>query len=127
MTDSLGADVYVADLVYNHARGLLNFLPAIIFLVGCLLAFAQAPPGGPSGIFDHPLVGVFQNTNPELMIISISAWRELSAETTARHFRHHHRGVCGSPVSILDYVMTQLPYAVTCAAVSFVTYIVASL
>lgn len=48
MTDSLGADVYVADLVYNHARGLLNFLPAIIFLVGCLLAFAQAPPGGPS-------------------------------------------------------------------------------
>ena len=36
MTDSLGADVYVADLVYNHARGLLNFLPAIIFLVGCL-------------------------------------------------------------------------------------------
>ena len=34
MTDSLGADVYVADLVYNHARGLLNFLPA--------------PPGGPS-------------------------------------------------------------------------------
>ncbi|MEE0221725.1 MAG: Na+/H+ antiporter NhaC family protein, partial [Lachnospiraceae bacterium] len=73
MTDSLGADVYVADLVYNHARGLLNFLPAIIFLVGCLLAFATGTSWGTFGILIPIVVGVFQNTNPELMIISISA------------------------------------------------------
>ena len=105
MTDSLGADVYVADLVYNHARGLLNFLPAIIFLVGCLLAFATGTSWGTFGILIPIVVGVFQNTNPELMITIMA-----SAGAQCEHVNH---------------VMTQLPYAVTCAAVSFVTYIVA--
>ena len=40
MTDSLGADVYVATVVASSARSFLNFLPAIIFVVGCFLAFA---------------------------------------------------------------------------------------
>ena len=127
MTDSLGADVYVADLVYNHARGLLNFLPAIIFLVGCLLAFATGTSWGTFGILIPIVVGVFQNTNPELMIISISAC--MAGAVCGDHCSPISDTTiiasAGAQCEHVNHVMTQLPYAVTCAAVSFVTYIVA--
>ena len=127
MTDSLGADVYVADLVYNHARGLLNFLPAIIFLVGCLLAFATGTSWGTFGILIPIVVGVFQNTNPELMIISISAC--MAGAVCGDHCSPISdttiMASAGAQCEHVNHVMTQLPYAVTCAAVSFVTYIVA--
>ena len=127
MTDSLGADVYVADLVYNHARGLLNFLPAIIFLVGCLLAFATGTSWGTFGILIPIVVGVFQNTNPELMIISISAC--MAGAVCGDHCSPISdttiMASAGAQCEHVNHVMTQLPYAVTCAAVSLVTYIVA--
>ena len=127
MTDSLGADVYVADLVYNHARGLLNFLPAIIFLVGCLLAFATGTSWGTFGILIPIVVGVFQNTNPELMIISISAC--MAGAVCGDHCSPISdttiMASAGAQCEHVNHVMTQLPYAGTCAAVSFVTYIVA--
>lgn len=87
----------------------------------------QAPPWGTFGILIPIVVGVFQNTSPELMIISISACMAgavcgdhcspISDTTIMASAR--------SPVRACEHVMTQLPYAVTCAAVSFVTYIVA--
>ena len=127
MTDSLGADVYVADLVYNHARGLLNFLPAIIFLVGCLLAFATGTSWGTFGILIPIVGGVFQNTNPERMIISISAC--MAGAVCGDHCSPISdttiMASAGAQCEHVNHVMTQLPYAVTCAAVSFVTYIVA--
>lgn len=127
MTDSLGADVYVADLVYNHARGLLNFLPAIIFLVGCFLAFATGTSWGTFGILIPIVVGVFQNTNPDLMIISISAC--MAGAVCGDHCSPISdttiMASAGAQCEHVNHVMTQLPYAVTCAAVSFVTYIVA--
>ena len=73
MTDSLGADVYVAGLVESSAGGLINFLPAIIFVVGCFLAFATGTSWGTFGILIPIVVAVFENSNPQLMIISISA------------------------------------------------------
>ena len=127
MTDSLGADVYVADLVYNHARGLLNFLPAIIFLGGCILAFATGPSWGTFGIRIPIVVGVFLNTTPELMIISISAC--MAGAVCGDHCSPISdttiMASAGAQCEHVNHVMTQLPYAVTCAAVSFVTYIVA--
>ena len=100
MTDSLGADVYVADLVYNHARGLLNFLPAIIFLVGCLLAFAT---GTSWGHLRHPdphcggRVPEYQSGADDHLHFCLHGGSCLRRPLLA-HFRHHHHGVCGSPV-----------------------------
>ena len=51
MTDSLGAADYVAGVVESAAGGFLHLLPAIIFLVGCLLAFAT---GTSLGNLWHP-------------------------------------------------------------------------
>ena len=127
MTDSLGADVYVADLVYNHARGLLNFLPAIIFLVGCGLAFATGTSWGTFGILIPIVVAVFENSNPDLMIISISAC--MAGAVCGDHCSPISdttiMASAGAQCEHVNHVTTQLPYAVTAAAVSFISYIIA--
>ncbi len=127
MTDSLGADVYVASLVASSAKGLLNFLPAIIFVVGCLLAFATGTSWGTFGILIPIVVAVFENSNPQLMIISISAC--MAGAVCGDHCSPISdttiMASAGAQCEHVNHVMTQLPYAVTAAAISFVTYIVA--
>ena len=127
MTDSLGADVYVAGLVEASAGSLLNFLPAIIFVVGCLLAFATGTSWGTFGILIPIVVAVFENTNPQLMIISISAC--MAGAVCGDHCSPISdttiMASAGAQCEHVNHVSTQLPYAVTAAAVSFVTYIIA--
>ncbi|MDE7197592.1 MAG: Na+/H+ antiporter NhaC family protein, partial [Lachnospiraceae bacterium] len=127
MTDSLGADVYVAGLVESSAGAFLNFLPAIIFIVGCLLAFATGTSWGTFGILIPIVVAVFQNSNPELMIISISAC--MAGAVCGDHCSPISdttiMASAGAQCEHVNHVTTQLPYAVVAAAISFVTYIVA--
>ena len=127
MTDSLGADVYVAGLVESSAKGLLNFLPAIIFVVGCLLAFATGTSWGTFGILIPIVVAVFENSNPQLMIISISAC--MAGAVCGDHCSPISdttiMASAGAQCEHVNHVMTQLPYAITAAVVSFITYIIA--
>ena len=60
MTDSLGAAEFVAGAVEQAAGGLMNLLPAIIFLVGCFLAFATGTSWGTFGILIPIVVAVFE-------------------------------------------------------------------
>ncbi len=127
MTDSLGADLYVAGLVESSAGAFLNFLPAIIFVVGCLLAFATGTSWGTFGILIPIVVAVFQNSNPQLMIISISAC--MAGAVCGDHCSPISdttiMASAGAQCEHVNHVTTQLPYAVMAAAISFVTYIVA--
>ena len=127
MTDSLGADVYVAGVVETSAKGLLNFLPAIIFVVGCLLAFATGTSWGTFGILIPIVVAVFESSNPQLMIISISAC--MAGAVCGDHCSPISdttiMASAGAQCEHVNHVMTQLPYAITAAVVSFITYIVA--
>ena len=127
MTDSLGAAVFVEEAMRSVAGGIEVILPAIIFLVGCGLAFATGTSWGTFGILIPIVVAVFEKSSPEMMIISMSACMA--------------GAVCGDHCSPLSdttimasaraqcdhvtHVSTQLPYAILAAAVSFVTYIVA--
>ena len=61
--DSLGADVYVATVVASSARSFLNFLPAIIFVVGCFLAFATGTSWGTFGILIPIVVAAVSYTH----------------------------------------------------------------
>ena len=127
MTDSLGADVYVATVVASSARSLLNFLPAIIFVVGCFLAFATGTSWGTFGILIPIVVAVFENSNPNLMIISISAC--MAGAVCGDHCSPISdttiMASAGAQCNHVNHVSTQLPYAVSVAAISFITYIVA--
>lgn len=127
MTDSLGAAEYVAGVVEASAEGLLNFLPAIIFIVACFLAFATGTSWGTFGILIPIVVNVFAGTNETMLIISISAC--MAGAVCGDHCSPISdttiMASAGAQSNHINHVNTQLSYAVTCAAVSFVTYIVA--
>jgi len=127
MTDSLGAKEYVAGLISGSAEGLVYFLPAIVFLIGCFLAFATGTSWGTFGILIPIVVNAFSATNPQLMIISISAC--MAGAVCGDHCSPISdttiMASAGAQSDHINHVNTQLPYALTCAAVSFITYIVA--
>lgn len=126
MTDSLGAAPYVEGLVKASAKGLMNFLPAIIFLVGCILAFASGTSWGTFGILIPIVVEAFAG-NETMMIISISAC--MAGAVCGDHCSPISdttiMASAGAQSNHINHVNTQLPYAITVAVVSFVTYIVA--
>ena len=127
MTDSLGAAEYVAALMDRAAGGLVNLLPAIIFLVGCFLAFATGTSWGTFGILIPIVVAVFQGTNETMMIMSISAC--MAGAVCGDHCSPISdttiMASAGGQCNHVNHVTTQLPYAITVAAVSFVTYVIA--
>lgn len=127
MTDSLGADVFVAGIVKSSASGLMSLLPAIIFLVGCFLAFATGTSWGTFGILIPIVVHAFEGTNETMMIISISAC--MAGAVCGDHCSPISdttiMASAGAQCNHVNHVSTQLPYAITVAAVSFVTYIIA--
>ncbi len=127
MTDSLGAAEFVAAVMEQSAGALMNFLPAIIFLVGCFLAFSTGTSWGTFGILIPIVVAVFANSNPQLMIISISAC--MAGAVCGDHCSPISdttiMASAGAQCDHVNHVSTQLPYALTVAAVSFVTYLVA--
>lgn len=127
MTDSLGAAEYVAAAMEHAAGGLMNLLPAIIFLVGCGLAFATGTSWGTFGILIPIVVAVFSEGNQELMIISISAC--MAGAVCGDHCSPISdttiMASAGGQCDHVNHVSTQLPYALTVAAISFITYLVA--
>ncbi len=127
MTDSLGAAEYVAGVMESASDGLVNLLPAIIFLVGCFLAFATGTSWGTFGILIPIVVNVFAGTNETMMIMSISAC--MAGAVCGDHCSPISdttiMASAGAQCNHVNHVTTQLPYAVTVAAVSFVTYLLA--
>ena len=127
MTDSLGAGVYVEGLVKGSAEGLMNFLPAVIFLVACFLAFATGTSWGTFGILIPIVVDVFGSSDPTLMIISISAC--MAGAVCGDHCSPISdttiMASAGAQCDHVNHVSTQLPYAIFVAVISFITYIVA--
>ena len=128
MTDSLGAAEYVAAVVENSAGSLLNFLPAIIFLIACGLSFATGTSWGTFGILIPITLKVFplESGNP-LAIICVSAC--MAGAVCGDHCSPISdttiMSSAGAQCDHIAHVSTQMPYAMTAAAVSFVTYIVA--
>ena len=127
MTDSLGAAVFVEEAMRSVAGGIEVILPAIIFLVGCGLAFATGTSWGTFGILIPIVVAVFEKSSPEMMIISMSAC--MAGAVCGDHCSPISdttiMASAGAQCDHVTHVSTQLPYALLAAAVSFVTYIVA--
>ena len=127
MTDSLGASEFVAGVVKASAGGFMNFLPAIIFVIGAVIAFATGTSWGTFGILIPIVVNVFSGTNHELMIISISAC--MAGAVCGDHCSPISdttiMASAGAQCDHVNHVSTQLPYAIVAAVVSFLSYIVA--
>lgn len=126
MTDSLGAKEYVAGLVTN-AQGLKSFLPAIIFVIACGLAFATGTSWGTFGILIPICIAAFPNVADPIRIISISAC--MAGAVCGDHCSPISdttiMSSAGAQCNHVNHVATQLPYALSTAIISFICYIVA--
>ena len=126
MTSLLGADVFVAGLVENSAAGFRMLLPAVIFLVALGLAFSTGTSWGTFGILIPIIVSVMGPTG-EMLILSISAC--LAGAVCGDHCSPISdttiMASTGAQCDHVAHVTTQLPYALTVAAVSFVSYVIA--
>ena len=127
--DGLQVGMFVREMMANTGS-LANFLPAVIFIIACFIGFATGTSWGTIGIMVPLVCAVFDWTD-QLTLLSIG----IAASCAG--------GVCGdhlSPISDttimasagahcyhLNHVSTQIPYGVTVAAVSFVSYIIAGL
>ena len=127
MTDSLGAATYVASLVEHSATEFMGLLPAVIFVVAVGLAFASGTSWATFGILIPIVVSCFQEVDPQLMIISISAC--MAGAVCGDHCSPISdttiMSSAGAQCNHLNHVTTQLPYVMTVAAVSFFTFLVA--
>ena len=128
MTGLIGAKYYVADLMNGSASSLQNFMPAIIFIVACVLAFATGTSWGTFGIL-IPIVTYMFATNPDspLKVIGISAC--LAGAVCGDHCSPISdttiMSSAGARCNHINHVSTQLPYALTVAVVSFISFIIA--
>ena len=127
MTDSLGAKYFVRDFV-RSASGIQVLLPVIVFAVGCLLAFATGTSWGTFGILIPIVQHVFSMDDP-LAIICISAC--MAGAVCGDHCSPISdttiMASAGAQCDHVNHVSTQLPYAISCAVVSGVTYLIAGL
>lgn len=126
MTDSLEAKQYVAGLISN-AQGLKSFLPAIIFVIACGLAFATGTSWGTFGILIPICIAAFPEVNDPIRIISISAC--MAGAVCGDHCSPISdttiMASAGAECNHVNHVSTQLPYALIVAAISFVCYLLA--
>lgn len=126
MTDSLGAADFVAAAVKSSAKGFQSFLPAIIFLIGCGLSFATGTSWGTFGILIPITLGVFPLSDP-MGVICVSAC--MAGAVCGDHCSPISdttiMASAGAQCDHVNHVSTQLPYALTVAAVSCVSYIIA--
>ena len=128
MTDSLGAKFFVRDFVRSSASGLQMILPLIVFVIGCLLAFATGTSWGTFGILIPIVQNVFSMDNP-MAIVCISAC--MAGAVCGDHCSPISdttiMASAGAQCDHVNHVSTQLPYAITCAVVSGVTYLIAGI
>ena len=126
MTSALGAADFVHGVMEGAAAGLFSMLPAVIFIVAVVLAFATGTSWGTFGILIPIVVAIFPADSP-LLIIGISAC--LAGAVCGDHCSPISdttiMASAGAQMNHVQHVSTQLPYALTVAGVSFVTYIFA--
>ena len=127
MTDSLGAKEFVAGIVQSSATGFVSLLPFIVFLVAVGLSFATGTSWGTFGILIPIVVSCFQGTDYTMMIIAMSAC--MAGAVCGDHCSPISdttiMSAAGAQSDHLNHVATQIPYAMTCAVISAVTYIIA--
>ncbi|MCR5743405.1 MAG: Na+/H+ antiporter NhaC family protein [Lachnospiraceae bacterium] len=130
ITDDLGAATYVAELVKSSAGNFLKFLPAIIFVIACFLAFATGTSWGTFGILIPICLNVFDIADPQtttMAVICVSAC--MAGAVCGDHCSPISdttiMSSAGAQCDHITHVSTQLPYAITCACVSCISYVIA--
>lgn len=125
MTGLLGAKYFIADVVANSASSLHMLLPTVIFIVAVFLAFSTGTSWGTFAILIPIVCGVFPSG--QMLVISIASC--LSGAVCGDHCSPISdttiMASAGAHCDHVNHVSTQLPYAMTVAAVCVPGYLVA--
>ena len=126
VTSALEAREFIAYHMEHSAAGLVNFLPAVIFVVAAVLAFSTGTSWATFGILIPIVVSTFDPTSP-LMFIGMSAC--LAGAVAGDHCSPISdttiMSSAGAQCDHLSHVSTQLPYVLTVSAVSFAAFLLA--
>ena len=139
ITKALGAPEFVAGIVEGFGSSLANFLPAVVFVIAAFLGFATGTSWGTFTILLPIVIPVFAGVSAsELTVADIGPGHDILMIAIAATLGGAVMGDHCSPISDttimastgaqcyhLNHVATQMPYAVTVAAVAFVNYIIA--
>ena len=139
ITKALGAPEFVAGIVEGFGSSLANFLPAVVFVIAAFLGFATGTSWGTFTILLPIVIPVFAGVSAsELTAADIGPGHDILMIAIAATLGGAVMGDHCSPISDttimastgaqcyhLNHVATQMPYAVTVAAVAFVNYIIA--
>ena len=127
MTDSMGAKIFISQLVEGSAASLQALLPGIIFLIAVGLSFATGTSWGTFGILIPIVLSVFGAQDGNITIVAVSAC--MAGAVCGDHCSPISdttiMASAGAQCNHINHVSTQLPYALMVAGVSFVSYIIA--
>ena len=125
MTDSLGAKVFISQIINGPAAALQNFLPAIIFLIAIVLAFSTGTSWGTFGILIPIVLAAVPSNHSTLIAVSACMAGAVCGDHCSPISDTTIMASAGAACNHVNHVNTQLPYALLVAAVSFVAYLVA--
>ena len=125
MTDSLGAKVFISDIINGPAAGLQNFLPAIIFVVAVILAFSTGTSWGTFGILIPIVLAAIPGSSMTIIAVSACMAGAVCGDHCSPISDTTIMASAGAQCNHVVHVNTQLPYALLVAAVSFVAYVIA--
>ena len=125
MTDSLGAKIFISDIINGPAAGLWNFLPAIIFVIAIILAFSTGTSWGTFGILIPIVLAAIPASSMTIVAVSACMAGAVCGDHCSPISDTTIMASAGAQCNHIVHVNTQLPYALLVAAVSFVAYIVA--
>ncbi|MDR0853567.1 MAG: Na+/H+ antiporter NhaC family protein [Clostridiales Family XIII bacterium] len=127
MTDALGSSEFVSEVMAGPAQNLQSILPALVFLISALIAFATGTSWGTYGIMVPIVCAVFAGVDADLLVIGISAC--LAGGVFGDHCSPISdttiMASAGAQCNHINHVNTQLPYALTVATFSFIMFIIA--
>ena len=125
MTGLLGSKVFIKTFMESHAAGLGPILPAVIFIVACVISFATGTSWGTFGILIPIVCNIFQPSDP-LLYIGMSAC--LAGSVCGDHCSPISdttiMSSAGARCQHINHVSTQLPYAITVALISFISFLI---
>ena len=127
MTDSLGAKVFISDIINGPAAGLQNFLPAIIFVIAIILAFSTGTSWGTFGILIPIVLAAIPGSSMTIVAVSACMAGAVCGDHCSPISDTTIMASAGAQCNHVVHVNTQLPYVLLVAAVSFVAYVITPL
>ena len=125
MTDSLGAKVFISDLINGPAASLKLFLPAVIFAISLILAFSTGTSWGTFGILIPIVLAAVPGSSLTIIAVSACMAGAVCGDHCSPISDTTIVASAGAQCNHVVHVRTQLPYALVVATVSFVTYLIA--